>query len=226
MAPRLPLSKGSKILRGYRGGLILLAIIMLGLDCATIGLFESLMNPMYYRFYGLLIDNIDYALLLIADLFTIVFFALLIFRPQGFSFYKKLSSRILTGCRVFISLGLTALILCEPALELDTLMVLKFILNHEDFPDEPARAHKVYMDFVFCRLRRTPEPDMARMNQRYCQVARARWILGFVLGVLVLGELALSYWARDLEVQRERDGKRQVETGEYKTMIDSEAYSS
>ncbi|KAF9941315.1 hypothetical protein BGZ67_005366 [Mortierella alpina] len=221
MTPQLPPSKGSRMLMGYRRSLIILAIIMLALDCATIGLFASLMNPGYDYFYGLSIDKPDYALLLIADLVTIVFFALLVFRPQGLVLLNKLSSRVLTNCRVFFSLGLTVLVLYEPAMELERLMEFKFELNYMAFRDEPAVAREFYMDYVFCGRRYTPEGNMARTNQQYCQVARARWILGFVLAVLVFGELLLSYWARNFKVHQGRDETLRTGTDEYKTMIET-----
>ncbi|KAF9291173.1 hypothetical protein BGZ68_004878 [Mortierella alpina] len=196
---------------------------MLALDCATIGLFESMMHPRYEYFYGLLIDGTDYALLLTADLFAIIFFALLVFRPQGLALFNKVSPRVLTGCRVIFSLGLTVLILFAPAMELETIMELKYELNHVDFPDDPDQAHDVYMDFVFCGRRYTPDADMAKTNQCYCKAARIRWFMGFLLGALVLGELMLSYWTRDFKAQQERDGKLQTGTEEYKNMVDFEA---
>ncbi|KAF9571478.1 hypothetical protein EC968_000509 [Mortierella alpina] len=175
MTSKLPTFKGGRILAGYRRSLIALAFIMLALDCASIGLFESLMiSPGYEDFRGFYIDETDYALLLSADLLTILFFALLAFRPQGLGLFKNMSSRVLTGCRVVFSLALTVLVLCKPAIELETLMELKFSLDHVTLPDKPALAHELFMNLAFCGRDYSPEGDLARMNQRYCQVARAR----------------------------------------------------
>ncbi|KAF9955550.1 hypothetical protein BGZ70_010189 [Mortierella alpina] len=228
MATQLAPSKRRKFLMGYRRSLIALAMIMLALDCATIGLFASLMNsgydyPGYDYLHGIAIDKADYILLLTADLLTIVFFALLIFRPQGFALFNKLSSRVLRSCRVFYSLGLTVLVLYEPAVELDMLMVFKDELSHMRFRGAPDVAHEVYMDYVFCGGKYTPASALARTNQQYCQVARSRWFLGFLLSALVLIELALSFWARDSNVQWEQDGTLEARTEEYKAMIESEA---
>ncbi|KAF9291171.1 hypothetical protein BGZ68_004876 [Mortierella alpina] len=224
MATKLPPSKGSKILMGYRTGIILLAIIILGLDSATVHLLDMLMNPRFRGFHGMIMFKGDYTILVVPDVFTIVFFALLVFRPQGFAPLRKLSSRILTSCRVFFSLGLTALILCGPAMELEVVLRVKSEFLNETPADELDRAHKDFKDFFFCvGYRVDPDNDLTRTNQQYCQVGRARWFMGFFLGVLVFGELVLSYWARNFKVQQERDRKLQPETGEYKTMTESEA---
>ncbi|KAF9959838.1 hypothetical protein BGZ72_008612, partial [Mortierella alpina] len=107
-----------------------------------------------------------------------------------------------------------------PAIELETLMILKAFIRERRLA--PAAVEEVYLKFVFCRVRPTYDSDMARMDQQYCQVARARWCLAFVLGAAVFGELALSYWARDFKVQQKRDGTLQDDTGKYKTMADSD----
>ncbi|KAF9291172.1 hypothetical protein BGZ68_004877 [Mortierella alpina] len=224
MTSKLPPPKGSRILIGYRRGVIVLATIMFALDCATIGLFESKIKPQLFYYGGLYRDDVSYALLFIADLFTIVLFAFLAFRPQGFALLKNLSSHILTGCRVVFSLGLTVIILYEPAVELDSLMVFRSFI--QDKLSDPAIVQKVFMKFFLCKPKDTLEvlnPEMAQAFQQHCQVARSRWFLGFFLAALVFGELALSCWTRDFEVQRERDGKLQDETREYKTMSEIEA---
>ncbi|KAF9941316.1 hypothetical protein BGZ67_005367 [Mortierella alpina] len=220
MEPKLPPSKGSRALIGYRRGLIILAIVMLALDCTTTGLLDSLMNPRYRGFHGMIMFNGDFTILIVPDVLTMVFFGLLAFCPQGFALLKKLSSCVLTACRVLFSLGLTALILFGPAVELEAVLRLKSEFGHDVPLDEVASAYDAYMDFLFCARAGGPDFDMTRKNQLYCQVARARWFLGFFLSVLVFGELLFSYWARDLKVQQERDRKLQPETGEYKTMAD------
>ncbi|CAO3564819.1 unnamed protein product [Mortierella alpina] len=221
MLAKLPPSKGSRILIAYRYSLIVLAIVMLALDCATIGLYESGIKPNLFYFGGLLKEELGYALLLLADLFAIVFFALLIIRPRGFTLFENLSSRVLTSCRVFLSLGLTVLVLYEPAMESESLMLLKSSIFERGL--KPDEAHAAYMDFFLCKRKSLLEPDMAQMFQQYCQVARARWFLGFFLAALMLGELELSYWERDFKVQQERDRDLQTGTGEYKTMSVVEA---
>ncbi|KAF9955551.1 hypothetical protein BGZ70_010190 [Mortierella alpina] len=224
MPAKLSPAKGSRILTAYRRSLIVLAVAMLALDCAAIGIFDSKIKPDPFYFDGLLKDEIDNAILLGGDIFAIVLFTLLVFRPRGFTLFKNLSSRVLTGCRVFLSLGLTALVLWEPAIELKLLINIKSFI--EERLSDPAQAHAVYMHYFLCERNEDfegVEPSMAQALQQYCQVARARWFLSFFLAVLVLGELALSYWARDFKVQQERDRELQAGAGEYKTMSDAEA---
>ncbi|KAF9955552.1 hypothetical protein BGZ70_010191 [Mortierella alpina] len=217
MEPKLALSKGRRALVGYRWGLVVLAVVMLALDFATIGLFNSLMNPRFRGFHGLIMFNGDYAILVVPDVLAIVFFALLAFRPQGFAPLKNLSSRVLTGCRVFFSLGLTALVLYGPAMELDVIMGLA--KDQEADLDE----HEIYQYFLLCARGDGPDFDpMSRKNDQYCQVARARWFLGFFLALLMFGELTWSYFAKDFKVQQESERRLHPETGEYKTMLDSQ----